>query len=126
MVGVADTGLDVTNPEMLDANGKSRVAWMLDLSLEPLGVHADLEKKFGIADAQGGTVTGGAVLSKDMIDALLAPDQQRQLRRGEREEVRALRRDRARHARHGHRRVARRGRASSPASRPPRTSSSCA
>ena len=54
MVGVADTGLDVTNPEMLDANGKSRVAWMLDLSLEPLGVHAELEKKFGIADAQSG------------------------------------------------------------------------
>lgn len=71
MVGVADTGLDVTNPEMLDANGKSRVAWMLDLSLEPLGVHADVEKKFGILDAQGGNVTAGAVLSKDMIDTLL-------------------------------------------------------
>jgi len=71
MVGVADTGLDVTNPEMLDANGKSRVAWMLDLSLVPLGVHADLEQKFGIADAQGGPVTGGAVLSNDMVDVLL-------------------------------------------------------
>lgn len=72
MVGVADTGLDVTNPEMLDANGKSRVAWMLDLSLEPLGVHADVEKKFGITDAQSGAVTAGAVLSKPMIDQLLA------------------------------------------------------
>jgi subtilisin family serine protease len=72
LVGVADTGLDVTNPEMLDANGKSRVAWMLDLSLEPLGVHGDLETKFGIADAQTGAVTAGAVLSKSMIDQLLA------------------------------------------------------
>jgi len=71
MVGVADTGLDVTNPEMLDANGKSRVAWMLDLSLEPLGVHAELEKKFGIADVQSGVTGAGAVLSKDMIDSLL-------------------------------------------------------
>ena len=71
MVGVADTGLDVTNPEMLDANGKSRVAWMLDLSLVPLGVHADLEQQFGISDAQGGPITGGAVLSNDMIDVLL-------------------------------------------------------
>lgn len=71
MVGVADTGLDVTNPEMRDARGKSRVAWMLDLSLEPLGVHADVEKKFGILDAQGGKVKAGAVLSKDMIDTLL-------------------------------------------------------
>ena len=72
MVGVADTGLDVTNPEMIDADGKSRVAWMLDLSLEPLGVHADIEKKFGIPDAQGTKVTAGAVLSNDMIDQLLA------------------------------------------------------
>ncbi len=71
MVGVADTGLDVTNPEMLDENGKSRVAWMLDLSLEPLGVYPDVEKKFGIKDAQSGRITSGAVLSKDMIDALL-------------------------------------------------------
>ena len=72
MVGVADTGLDVTNPEMTDANGKSRVAWMLDLSLEPLGLHADVEEKFGIVDAQTKKVTAGAVLSKDMIDLLLA------------------------------------------------------
>jgi len=71
MVGVADTGLDVTNPEMLDANGKSRVAWMLDLSLEPAGVHADIEQKFGIPNAQTGKVEAGAVLSKAMIDALL-------------------------------------------------------
>ncbi len=72
MVGVADTGLDVTNPEMLDVDGKSRVAWLLDLSLEPLGTHADLEKKFGIADAQTGRIGAGAVLSKDMIDGLLS------------------------------------------------------
>jgi MYXO-CTERM domain-containing protein len=71
MVGVADTGLDVTNPEMLDADGKSRVAWMLDLSLAPMGEHAALEKKFGIQGASG-TVTAGAVLSKSMIDTMLA------------------------------------------------------
>ncbi|AKU94507.1 Ser-type protease [Labilithrix luteola] len=71
MVGVADTGLDVTHPDMIDENGHSRVAWMLDLSLQPLRVHADLEKKFGITD-DGGNVTAGAVLSGDMIDELLA------------------------------------------------------
>jgi subtilisin family serine protease len=71
MVGVADTGIDVTNPEMVDANGKSRVAWLLDLSLEPVGVFEDLERKFGIQDAEG-KVTAGAVLSKKMIDGLLA------------------------------------------------------
>ena len=71
LVGVADTGLDVTNPEMVDANGKSRVAWLLDLSLRPAGVYPELEKKYGILDPDG-TVTGGAVLDKTMIDALLA------------------------------------------------------
>ena len=71
MVGVADTGLDVTNPEMVDVNGKSRVAWLLDLSLEPVHEYAELEQKFGIQDAEG-KVTAGAVLSKKMIDTLLA------------------------------------------------------
>src|SRR5262249_34292397 len=32
LIGVADTGLDVSHPDLLDENGKSRVAWMLDLS----------------------------------------------------------------------------------------------
>lgn len=71
MVGVADTGLDVTHPEMRDENGKSRVAWLLDLSLEPLGIHPDLEEKFGVKDATG-KVAAGAVFSTDMIDELLA------------------------------------------------------
>ena len=71
MVGVADTGLDVTNPEMVDINGKSRVAWMLDLSLEPVNQFPELEQKFGIQGADG-KLTSGAVLSKSMIDTLLA------------------------------------------------------
>lgn len=72
MVGVADTGLDVSHAEMRDANGKSRVAWMLDLSLDPLGIHPELEQRFGVKDAQEGKVTRGAVLDKKLIDALLA------------------------------------------------------
>ena len=71
LVGVADTGLDVTNPEVIDELGRSRVAWMLDLALAPLGVHDDLEKRFGFADAVGGGYRG-AVLSNDMITELLS------------------------------------------------------
>lgn len=71
MLGVADTGLDVTHPEMRDANGRSRVRWMLDLSLEPIGVHRELESKFGIKD-DAGNVTAGAVFSNVEIDSLLA------------------------------------------------------
>lgn len=71
MVGVADTGLDVVHPEFRDANGHSRVAWLLDLSLQPLGVYKDLEQKFGIKDDDG-KLTAGAVLDRNMIDTLLA------------------------------------------------------
>ena len=70
MVGVADTGLDVTHPEMRDEAGGSRVAWMLDLSLEPGGVHPELEQQFGIKD-DSGKVVAGRVFSKQDIDDLL-------------------------------------------------------
>jgi subtilisin family serine protease len=71
LVGVADTGLDVTHPDFLDAQGHTRVAWLLDLSAPPRGVHADLEKKFGVVPSSGGVVSG-AVWSAADIDAALA------------------------------------------------------
>lgn len=70
MIGVADTGIDVTHPEMLDADGRSRVAWLLDLSLKPGGRHKDLEQRFGIKDDDG-KVAAGHVFSKADIDRLL-------------------------------------------------------
>jgi len=70
LVGVVDTGLDVTHTEMVDLDGKSRVAWLLDLSLEPIGVYEDLEKKYGVPDASG-KIVNGAVFSKQEIDILL-------------------------------------------------------
>ncbi len=71
LVGVADTGLDVTHPDFLDAQGHTRVAWLLDLSVPPRGVHADLEQKFGVA-ATSGPVLAGAVWSAADIDAAIA------------------------------------------------------
>ncbi len=71
LVGVADTGLDVTHPDFLDAQGHTRVAWLLDLSSPPRGVHADLEQKFGIT-AGAGSVLAGAVWSAADIDAAIA------------------------------------------------------
>lgn len=71
LVGVADTGLDVTHPDFKTPNGASRVAWILDLSHEGLGIHPDLEAKFGIKDGKG-NVTNGAVLSGADIDARIA------------------------------------------------------
>jgi subtilisin family serine protease len=71
VVGVADTGLDVTHPDFLDAQGHTRVAWLLDLSSPPRGVHADLEQKFGVAATQG-SVLAGAVWSGADIDVAIA------------------------------------------------------
>lgn len=69
LVGVADTGLDVTHPEMLDSAGNTRVAWMLDLSLSPLGRFPDLETKYQVTDDAGNV--SGAVLSSVEITQLL-------------------------------------------------------
>ncbi|MDB4994344.1 MAG: Ser-type protease, partial [Myxococcaceae bacterium] len=70
IVGVADTGLDVSHPSFREESGKTRVAWMLDLSLKPLGLHPELEDKFGVKNAEG-KLTAGAVLSASDIDFLL-------------------------------------------------------
>src|SRR6185503_6776274 len=43
VVGIADTGLDVGHPDFLDEQAHTRVAWMLDLSLAPVGKHPELE-----------------------------------------------------------------------------------
>ncbi len=73
LVGIADTGVDVMHADFIDANGNSRVEWLLDLSSVPRGVHADLESQYGTYDTSGNLVLG-AVWSKDDIQALLAPD----------------------------------------------------
>jgi hypothetical protein len=71
LVGVADTGLDVTHPDFLDSQGHTRVAWLLDLSVPPRGIYPDLEKSFGSTDASGNLVAG-AVWSAQDIDAAMA------------------------------------------------------
>jgi len=74
LVGVADTGLDVTHPDFLDAQGHTRVAWLLDLSVPPRGVHPELEQQFGVPSSTGG-VLAGAVWSGADIDAAIAAGQ---------------------------------------------------
>jgi hypothetical protein len=68
VVGIADTGIDVTRPDFLDTRGHSRIRWLLDLASPPRGVHADLESQFGSTDANGNLVFG-AVWTGDEIDA---------------------------------------------------------
>lgn len=70
-VGVADTGLDVTHPDFLNEDGTTRVAWLLDLSVEPGGIHKDLEAEFGITDPKTNKVVAGRVFSALDIDLML-------------------------------------------------------
>ncbi|HEY6463584.1 MAG TPA: S8 family serine peptidase, partial [Polyangiaceae bacterium] len=70
LVGIADTGLDVTHPDFLDANGQSRVAWLLDLSSPPLGKWPALEQKYGQTDASGNVVAGAVWSAEDIDEAL--------------------------------------------------------
>lgn len=70
LVGVADTGIDLTHPSFQDASGGTRIQWLLDLSSPPVGKYPDLEQKYGSTDA-GGNLVAGAVWAKADIDSLL-------------------------------------------------------
>jgi len=71
LVGVADTGIDVRHPEFLDETGHSRIAWLLDMSMAPAGLHPELERKYGVVDGNG-TLISGAVFNAKDIDRLIA------------------------------------------------------
>jgi MYXO-CTERM domain-containing protein len=68
VVGIVDTGLDVSHPDFRDAKGKTRVAWML-ASGAPQGLHAELEAKYGCSLPNQSSCV---VLDGEDIDALLA------------------------------------------------------
>jgi hypothetical protein len=70
LVGIADTGIDVTHPDFIDATGHTRVAWLIDMSTKPIGKYPDLEKKYGVLD-DSGNVVSGAVLAAADIDLYL-------------------------------------------------------
>ncbi len=67
VVGVVDTGIDVSHPTFRQpGTGKTRIAWLL-AGGTPRGMHADLEDRFGCL----GDLGPCAVWSADDIDAAL-------------------------------------------------------
>jgi MYXO-CTERM domain-containing protein len=68
IVGVVDTGLDLTHPDFRDESGHTRVAWMLDLGASPAGLHPELEDQFGCTDAAG---VPCAVFARADLDAMI-------------------------------------------------------
>src|SRR5258706_3325869 len=69
VVGVIDTGLDVKHPDFLDASGKTRVAWLIDMSQPPQKKHPELENEYGCSDVMQ---TPCAIFDKSDIDDALA------------------------------------------------------
>jgi len=68
-VCVVDSGIDVGHRDFLDADGGTRVRWLLDLTAPPRGEHPDLETRFGgaIWDAAAidGALAGGGDRPRD-------------------------------------------------------------
>jgi subtilisin family serine protease len=75
VVGIVDTGVDLTHPDLRFADGRTRVAYYLDLSqATPLGAFPDLEKKYGCTakDGSASQTEPCAVYSATEINRLLS------------------------------------------------------
>lgn len=67
LVGVLDSGFDVTHPDFRDAMGRTRVRWLIDFSQRPVGLHPALEEAYGCT----GRDIRCAIFDQEDIDRLL-------------------------------------------------------
>lgn len=53
VIGIIDGGVDVSHPDLRNPDGTTRVAWWIDFSSSPAGLHPELEAAFGCEPEQG-------------------------------------------------------------------------
>lgn len=66
VVGVVDTGVDLSHPAFRNPDGSTRVRWFLDYGSPPRGVHEALEEEFGCVE-----LDPCAVWNEDDINSVL-------------------------------------------------------
>jgi subtilisin family serine protease len=66
VIGIVDTGLDVSHRDLRDADGKSRVRFMLDFSRPPAERQPELEAEYGCTEE-----TECAIYSNEDLDQVL-------------------------------------------------------
>jgi subtilisin family serine protease len=69
VIGIVDTGVDVAHPELRAADGRTRVAWLLDFFADPAGSQPALEQRYGCASEDA---LRCRILSAADIDARLS------------------------------------------------------
>jgi len=75
VLGIVDTGIDPTHPDLKDASGKSRILWWLDFSLERTNHYPALEDALGCrSDPNDTNGVPCAVLDAGDVQALLSDD----------------------------------------------------
>jgi subtilisin family serine protease len=73
IVGIVDSGIDPTHPDLRGVDGRSRILWWLDFSRGPAGRHPELEAELGCAGEDGEGRC--AVLDGADVEELLVNDE---------------------------------------------------
>jgi len=69
VVGIIDTGLDITHADFRTATGKSRIAWMMQSGRKAAGLHPELEAQFGCTEPKQKAC---AIFSGADLDAMIS------------------------------------------------------
>jgi len=71
VIGIVDSGVDFTHPDLQNPDGTTRVAWFIDFGDEPHGIFPELEDEYGCT-GEGDDDFACGILSASQIDSMIA------------------------------------------------------